>query len=125
MKKWTLPLLTILLNTHAFAEKKAIEIENYQINPIDIFDADGNPLKEVNTKTLPKPNVTVLASNDELGIVKILDLQGKEIWLDTLDLKMNIGKTVSLPCVKLAMNLPEDNTRTGTSGFGSACKKGS
>lgn len=124
MIKKALLTTSILLSCNAFAgTDNTLKILNFEVDPVMILDASGKLIKELPVAQLPKPDVEVLAFNEELELVQIEASDGVAVWLDIYDLELNQGKIVELDCSKLATAKDADHHETGTMGFGGRCAK--
>ena len=115
--------LLVFVCTEAYANEEPLKILSYEVDPIPVLDENARLIEKRNVKALPRPDVEVQATNEELDIVMIKDADGKDIWIDTFDVKLNHGKVVNLDCYKLIKANPKDAQEAGTMGFGSKCNK--
>lgn len=120
----TIIILTSWLGSNLSANE-SLKIVKFHLpdKPISVLDSRGNFVKTMALSELPVPLIEVLEYKEKKDLVKILDKQGNEIWLDTFDVALNQGKVVKLDCSLMAEAQPKDKTETGVMGFGGRCNK--
>jgi hypothetical protein len=118
MNRTAILLLTALFSQAALSATPTVEA--FLADPVALLDEQGKlerelPLKDVPTKPLP-----VLQYNEALELVQV-ELSGKKVWLDTMDLRLNPSKLVKLPCQKMPSSQAADSQNNSTIGFGAGC----
>ncbi|WP_018981877.1 hypothetical protein [Salinimonas chungwhensis] len=117
-------ITALLANSfYSLAEETPLKVLSYHVDPVSILDENATFLRTVAADTLPTPTVEVLDTKPSLDLVKIVDKQGNEVWLDTYELKLNKGKVVNLDCHKLVEAAPDDRKEAGTMGYGGRCNQ--
>ncbi|MRI34017.1 hypothetical protein EOPP23_13555 [Endozoicomonas sp. OPT23] len=111
---------TILFTGIAYADESVI-VKGYAVENIGVYDREGNWLRDASTSTLPAP-VTATAFDPDLGMVRIT-ANGKELWLDTLELSLNRKPTVAWSCATASTTQSADSTTGGVMGLGDLCNK--
>lgn len=89
-------------------------------DPLSMLDQYGKPLGNLSRDRLPALPLPVLATN-ELDLVEV-QLQGQRVWLDRMDVRLNQGEEVRMPCAKLASGTA-DRSSGATLGYGAGCNK--
>lgn len=117
-------LLAVSLSLFMFnSYAETLKILEYVNSSVALLDEEAGLIKKVDAATLPGTPVEVLSIDTDLEIVKIKDKSGNEIWLDTMDVKLNKGKGVVMPCVALNKNEDKSSMQAGTLGYGKSCSK--
>ncbi|MBD1555111.1 hypothetical protein [Pseudomonas typographi] len=113
-------LIIVLLTQGAFAAPAKPTVEAFIGDPIAILDAQGNVEGEMPLRDAPKGPLPILQYNEAIDLVQV-ELAGKKVWLDTLDLRMNPTKIVTLSCQEMKPGSP-DKENNSTIGYG-GCKE--
>lgn len=120
MNKTCLFLLAALLSHTSQATTQTVE--TFLADPVAVLDEQGKLEREVALSEIPPNPLPVLQYNEELELVQV-ELAGKKVWLDTMDLRLNPSKVVKLPCQKLPTSQAQDQQNNSTIGFGAGCNK--
>ena len=120
MNKTCLFLLAALLSHASQAATQTVEA--FLADPVAVLDEQGKLEREVALSDIPPNPLPVLQYNEELELVQV-ELAGKKVWLDTMDLRLNPSKVVKLPCQKLPTSQAQDQQNNSTIGFGAGCSK--
>ena len=120
MNKTCLFLLTALLSHTSLAATQTVEA--FLADPVAVLDEQGKLEREVALSEIPPNPLPVLQYNEELELVQV-ELAGKKVWLDTMDLRLNPSKVVKLPCQKMPTSQAQDQQNNSTIGFGAGCSK--
>ncbi len=114
-------LLSVFFSAIACAES-AVIVKGYAVDNIGIYDEEGSWVRDIATKKLPAPT-TATAYDPELGLVRIT-VAGEQLWLDTMDLKLNKKPRVAWSCADISSSSQSaDSTAGGVMGFGDLCKQ--
>jgi hypothetical protein len=97
-------------------------VEAFLADPIALLDEQGKLERELPLKDAPKNPLPVLQYNEALELVQI-ELAGRKVWLDTMDLRLNPSKMVKLPCQKMPGSKAADSQNNSTIGFGAGCNQ--
>ncbi len=115
IKAWLIGFSLIVSLDLQAASLAVIAIES---EPLSLLDQHGKPLGNLTRDRLPALPLPVLATN-ELDLVEV-QLEGKRVWLDRMDIRLNQGEEVSMPCAKLASGTA-DRSNGATLGYGAGC----
>ena len=118
MTRSTFLLLAALCSPGVFAAT----VEAFEADPLTLLDAHGKSQGTLALKDAPKLPLPVLESNPNLELVQV-ELGGRKVWLDTMDLRLSEGKIVTTPCERLSNSQKADTRNASTIGFGSGCNK--
>ncbi|KXJ30342.1 MULTISPECIES: hypothetical protein [Pseudomonas] len=117
IKAWlTSAILVVSLELQA-APLTVVAIES---DPLSLLDPLGKPLGSLSRDRLPQLPLPVLSTN-ELDLVEV-QLDGRRVWLDRMDVRLNQGAEVKMPCAKLASGTA-DRSSGATLGYGAGCAK--
>ncbi|MBD8595871.1 MULTISPECIES: hypothetical protein [unclassified Pseudomonas] len=100
----------------------ATTVDAYEADPLTLLDEHGKSQGRLPVKDAPKPPLQVLATHPNLDQVQV-ELGGRKVWLDTMDLRLSEGKIVTTPCESLPISQKADTRNASTIGFGSGCSK--
>lgn len=120
MTKAAALLLTALFSQAAWSA--APTVEAFLADPVALLDEQGKLEREMPLKDAPKTALPVLQYNEALELVQV-EMAGKKVWLDTMDLRLNPSKMVKLPCQKMPGSKVADSQNNSTIGFGAGCNK--
>ncbi|MGF6693967.1 hypothetical protein M2318_004051 [Metapseudomonas resinovorans] len=120
MNKTCLFLLSALVSHASLAATPTVE--EFLADPVAVLDEQGKLEREVALSEVPPNPLPVLQYNEELELVQV-ELAGKKVWLDTMDLRLNPSKLVKLPCQKMPTSQAQDQQNNSTIGFGAGCSK--
>ncbi|MCH4878880.1 hypothetical protein EQV97_15995 [Pseudomonas sp. TMW22090] len=112
-------LIAVLFSQAALSATPTVEA--FLADPVALLDEQGKFEREMALKDAPKNPLPVLQYNEALELVQV-ELAGKKVWLDTMDLRLNPSKIVKLPCQKMPSSLAADSQNNSTIGFGAGCK---
>jgi hypothetical protein len=98
----------------------ATTVDGFLADPVALLDVQGKALGQLALKDAPKQPLQVLDQNDKLELVQV-ELNGRKVWLDTMDLRLSDGKIVTTPCADLSQSQKQDARNASTIGFGSTC----
>ena len=91
-----------------------------QAAPLTVVVIESDPLSSLSRDRLPQLPLPVLSTN-ELDLVEV-QLDGRRVWLDRMDVRLNQGAEVKMPCAKLASGTA-DRSSGATLGYGAGCAK--
>lgn len=120
MKKTSLFMLAALVSHTSFAAVPVVE--EILADPFSILDAQGKLQQELPLSQAPKTSLPILQYNEDMELVQV-ELGGKNVWLDTMDLRMNPSKIVTMPCQKMPTSQASDLQNNSTIGYGATCNK--
>ena len=118
MNKTLALLFTLLFTPAALA---AQTVEEFLADPVAVLDERGKLEREIPRKDAPKVPLTVLSYNEVLDLVQV-DLGGKKVWFDPLDLRLNPTKIVKLGCDEMKAGQLESKENNSTISYGK-CKQ--
>jgi hypothetical protein len=120
MTRTTVLLLAILFSPAVLSATPTVEA--FLADPVALLDEQGKLERELPLKEAPTKPVPVLQYNEALELVQV-ELSGKKVWLDTMDLRLNPSKLVKLPCQKAPAGNPTDKQNNSTIGYGAGCNQ--
>jgi hypothetical protein len=98
-------------------------VEAFLADPVSILDEQGKVEREMPRKEAPAQPLPVLQYNEALELVQV-DLAGRKVWLDPMDLRINPPlKVVKMPCERLNGSDKGLEKNHSTMGFGEGCNK--
>ena len=87
---------------------------------VSVYDQQGEFLREISSKELEPLPRKVTAEND--GLLEI-DLNGKSVWLDELDVRLNREAQSGVKCKELKTQSASVSRSTrGAMGYGGLCE---
>ncbi|MGY4491854.1 hypothetical protein [Pseudomonas sp. TE3610] len=107
MNKTSALIFAALLSSQAVAATQVVE--GFLADPVAILDAKGQQIGELARKDAPKGSLPVLQYNDALDLVQV-EVAGKQVWLDTEDLRMKPTKVVKLGCKEIPTGKQRENS---------------
>ncbi len=117
-----LALSTLWLATAAGGDEQApLRIDKFVSKEVAIRDAEGQFVGTRPAKAFGKPPIEIRDLNR--AAVQVLDKEGKAVWVDRIDVKLNHSGSVQELCKTLAMADSPDRTKAATMGVASACSK--
>ncbi|EXF45181.1 hypothetical protein BAY1663_02393 [Pseudomonas sp. BAY1663] len=99
-----------------------LAVVQYVSDPVALLDETGRLLHKQPRAELPPPPLAALQWNEELELVQV-EIGGQRVWLDGVDVRLNEGKTVPMPCARLPRGKAESATNLSTIGYGAGCEK--
>jgi len=120
MTRAAILLLSVMFSQLAWSATPTVEA--FLADPIALLDEQGKLEREMPLKDAPKTALAVLQYNEALELVQV-EMAGRKVWLDTMDLRLNPSKLVKLPCQKMPGSKTADSQNNSTIGFGAGCNK--
>ncbi len=116
-----LTLLCALLFS-GVSQAAALTVEEYTNDPIALLDEAGRLLQRVPRAELPPTPLATQRWNEDMDLVQV-EIGGRAVWLDTMDVRLSEGKVVPMPCASLPKGKPEGATNLSTIGYGAGCAR--
>ena len=120
MHKPFIVLFSLLLGGIGHAAELAVV--QYVSDPVALLDETGRLLRKQPRTELPATPLAALQWNEDLELVQV-EIDGQRVWLDGVDVRLNEGKTVPMPCARLPRGKAESATNLSTIGYGAGCEK--
>lgn len=120
MNKFFAFMLSALVSHACLAASPTVE--EFLADPVAVLNEQGKLEREIALSEAPPGPLPVLQYNEDLELVQV-ELEGKKVWLDTMDLRLNPSKIVKLPCQKMPTSQAQDHQNNSTIGFGAGCSK--
>ncbi|NKQ11940.1 hypothetical protein [Pseudomonas sp. SST3] len=116
-----LTLLCALLLSGA-AHAAGLTVEEYTNDPIALLDETGRLLQRVPRAELPPTPLAAQQWNEDMELVQV-EIAGRPVWLDGVDVRLSEGKTVPMPCAALPRAKADGATNLSTIGYGAGCAR--
>lgn len=114
-------LLGLLLLSSASWAGEPLKIVGYPLQKLAMYDASGEFLGDIERERLPVPEVLVEHYDEDKSLL-LIRVEGREVWLDPLDVKLNQGKTVAYDCRKVAETSAKADSQTkAVMGYSESC----